>query len=129
MTIEIPIEKWKEFLDDLSRRRYGWTTRVEVLDDSVGDQILSEGLPLNGIIFTDQGSRSEIELLIGDTADHLAHAIANPVRIEFLDDENFPGGVLQIVDGNKTRTLVRLLNPMPVYLGYENFSILVAASK
>ena len=130
MTLEIPKEKWSEFFNDLSRRRFGWTTRVEVLDEAVGDQILSDGLPLNGITFEAKSGRSEIELLVGETtARHLAHKISNPAKVEFLDEGDFAGGVIAIEEENKIRTLIRLLNPMPIFLGYEGFEIMVAASK
>jgi hypothetical protein len=130
MTTEIPKEKWSEFFNDLSRRRFGWTTRIEVLDDAVGDQILSEGLPLNGIIFEARSGRQEIELLVGENADyHQAHKIPNPVKVEYLDEGNFLGGVIEIEEENKNRTLVQLLNPMPIYLGWEDYEIMMAASR
>ena len=130
MTHEIPQEKWSEFLDDLSRRRFGWTTRVEVLNAEVGDQILSDSLPLGGVTFEEKSGRHEIEISVGETADrHQSHTISNPVKIEYLDEGDFAGGVIEIVEENGTRTLLSLLNPMPVYLGYENFEIVMASSK
>lgn len=130
MTIEIPQEKWNEFFNDLSKRRFGWTARVEVLSEEAGDQILSDGLPLNGVIFEEKSGRSAIELSVGETADqHQTHAISNPVKIEYLDEGDFAGGVIAIEEEDKTRTLVSLLNPMPVYVGYEGYEIVTASSK
>lgn len=129
MTIEIPKEKWTEFFDDLSKRRFGWTTRIEVLDEAVGDQILSEGLPLGGITFEAKSGREEIELLVGENTEHQAHKISNPLKVEYLDEEDFLGGVIEIEEENKTKTLVKLLNPMPIYLGYEGYEIMMASSK
>jgi hypothetical protein len=130
MTIEIPQEKWSEFFNDLSRRRLGWTTRVEVLNEDAGDQILSDGLPLNGVTFEEKAGRREIELSIGETADrHQTHVIANPLKVEFLRNGDFEGGVLEIEEESGTRTLVSLLNPMPVFVGYENYAIVMASSK
>ena len=130
MTIEIPQEKWSEFFNDLSRRRFGWTTRVEVLGGDIGDQILTEGLPLNGVTFEEKSGKKEIGLLVGETVDqHQTHAISNPVKVEFLNEGDFAGGVIAIEEENKTRTLVSLLNPMPVYVGYEGYEIVVASSK
>ncbi len=37
------------FFDDLSKRRFEWQTKIEVIKESIGDQILAEGLALNGI--------------------------------------------------------------------------------
>ena len=130
MTVNIPQEKWSEFFNDLSQRRFGWTTRVEVLNAEVGDQILSDGLPLNGVTFEEKSGRSEIELAVGETADrHQTHVIPNPLKVQYLDEGDFAGGVIEIKDADQTRTLVRLLNPMPIYLGYENYEIVLASSK
>lgn len=130
MTIEIPQEKWSEFFNDLSRRRFGWTTRVEVLNEEFGDQILSDGLPLGGVTFEEKAGRREVEISVGETADrHQMHAISNPRKIEYMNEGDFAGGVIGIEEESGTRTLVRLLNPMPVYLGYENYAIMIASSK
>lgn len=130
MTIEIPQEKWNEFFNDLSRRRFGWTTRVEVMNEDAGDQILSDGLPLNGVTFEEKAGKSSIMLAVGETAgQHQAHVIANPVKVEFLRNGDFESGVLEIEEESGTRTLVTLLNPMPVYLGYENYAVVMASPK
>ena len=119
MTTEIPQEKWAEFFDELSRRRFGWQTKVEVLDASLGDQILSEGLPFDGLTFEEKAGRREIELSVGKTRDrHQTHKISNPVKIEYLDNGDLLGGVIEIEEENKTRTLVRLLNPLPIDLSF-----------
>jgi Family of unknown function (DUF5335) len=130
MTIEIPKEKWTSFFDDLSRRRFGWETKIEVLSEAVGDQILSDGLPLNGVTFEEKAGRHEIEIAVGDTANnHQTHNISNPTKAAYLDEGDFFGGVIEIEDENKTKTLIKLLNPMPVYVGYDEYEILIASAK
>lgn len=130
MTIEISKEKWTEFFNDLSRRRFGWETRIEVLDESVGDQILSEGLPLNGVTFEEKAGRHELEIAVGETAEsHQTHVIANPSKVVYLDEGDFMGGVIEIEDETKTKTLVKLVNPMPVYFGYADYELVMASSK
>ena len=119
MTTEIPKEKWAEFFNELSKRRFGWKTKVEVLDASLGAAILSEGLPFDGITFEEMPNRREIELSVGKTFDqHQTHKISNPMKVEYLDNGDFFGGVVEIEEENKTRTLVRLLNPMPIDLSF-----------
>ncbi len=49
MNFELKKEDWARFFDNLSKRRFEWMTEVEVLGANVGDQTLSNGLPLNGI--------------------------------------------------------------------------------
>lgn len=130
MTFDIPKEKWKEFFDDLSKRRFGWETKIEVLDESVGDQILSEGLPLNGVTFEEKAGRQELEIAIGETtSNHITHNIENPSKVAYLDEGDFFGGVIEIEDEAETKTLVRLVNPMPVYLGYADYELVMASSK
>ncbi len=130
MTIEIPKVKWTEFFDDLSRRRFGWETKIEVLDESVGDQILSEGLPLNGVTFEEKAGRHEIEIAVGETADsHQTHNISNPTKVAYLDEGDFLGGVIEVEEENNTKTLISLLSPMPVYVGYDEYEIVMASSR
>lgn len=119
MTTEIPQEKWDDFFNELSKRRFGWKTKVEVLDASLGDQIISEGLPFEGLTFEKKSGRREIELSVGETFErHQTHTIPNPVKVQYLDNGDFFGGVIEIEEENKTRTLVRLLNPLPIDLSF-----------
>ena len=130
MTIEIPQERWTKFFDDLSKRRFGWETKIEVLNESVGDQLLSEGLPLNGITFEEKSGRHELEIAVGESAEqHQTHNISNPTKVAYLDEGDFLGGVIDIEDENGTKTLISLLSPMPVYVGYDEYEIVMASSK
>jgi hypothetical protein len=130
MTIEIPKEKWTQFFDDLSKRRFGWETKIEVMDESVGDQILTKGLPLNGVTFEEKSGKHEIEIAVGETTEqHQTHNISNAVKVAYLDEGDFLGGVLEIEDDKNTKTLISLLNPMPVYIGYGDYEIVMASSK
>jgi Family of unknown function (DUF5335) len=130
MTIEIPKEKWTEFFDDLSKRRFGWETKIEVLDESVGDQILTLGLPLNGITFEEKSGRHEIEIAVGETSEqHQMHNITNPQKVAYLYEGDFLGGVIEIEDEKNTKTLISLLNPMPIYIGYGDYEIVMASLK
>jgi hypothetical protein len=119
MTTEIPKEKWAEFFNELSKRRFGWVTKIEVLDESIGDQILSENLPLGGVTFEENADKREIEISVGKDFDrHQTHTISNPVKVEYLDEGNIFGGVIEIEEQNKTHTIVRLLNPLPIDLSF-----------
>lgn len=126
MTLYIPKEKWTNFFNDLSKRRFGWETKIEVLAESVGDQILSEGLPLNGVTY--ESKLNKIEILVGEnTEHHQTHNIINPVRVAFLSEEEYQTGILEIEEEKGTRTLVRIINPMPVHVGYINYQIVATA--
>ena len=119
ITTEIPKEKWAIFFNEFSKRRFGWKTKVEVRDTSLGDQILSVGLFFHGLTFEEKSGRHEIELSVGKNFHvHQTHTISNPVKVEFQHDGEYFGGVIGIEDENKTRTLVRVLNPVPIDLSF-----------
>ncbi|MBX7172176.1 MAG: DUF5335 domain-containing protein [Pyrinomonadaceae bacterium] len=130
MTIDIPKEKWIDFFNDLSKRRFGWETKVEILNKEVGDQILVNGLPLNGIIFEEKSGKPQIEISVGENIDqHQTHNLMIPNKVGYLDEGNFLGGVVEIEDEKGTQILIKLLNPMPIYLGYTDYQIVMASSK
>jgi Family of unknown function (DUF5335) len=124
MTIEIPKDKWTEFLNDFSKRRFGWETKVEVLDKSVGDQMLSEGLVLNGVTHEEKSGKCEIEISLGENVDqHQSHTISKPSKLAYLSENKTQYGVLEIEDESGTKTLISLIEPMPVYFGYASYSV------
>lgn len=118
MTVNLPKEKWTQFFDDLNKRRYGWSTKIEVMNDSIGDQLLSEGLPFNGII----SDKNTIEIAIGhSTGHHQTHSISNPVKVAFLDDKDKLSSIVEIEEENGTKTLIHILEPMSVIISYTEY--------
>ena len=128
MTLDIPREKWEQFFDDLSKRRFGWTTKIEVMNDSIGDQVLSENLPLNGITVEQTGDVSAIEIAVGASTTHQSHNIVNPSKVAFLGDDEKSGSVVEIEEENGTKTLVHIIEPMPVIVSYSEYEIFSTAS-
>lgn len=119
MTLSIPRDEWGNFLDDLTKRRFEWKTNLEVMNRDIGDQMLSDGLPLKGVTFEAKGDKTVIEILLGKNADqHQAHSIFEPEKLAFLPNENDHGGILEIEEADGTKTLVRILEPMPIKTGY-----------
>jgi Family of unknown function (DUF5335) len=124
ITVEIPKNKWTEFLNDFSKRRFGWETKVEIFDKSVGDQMLSEGLAMNGVTYEDKFGNSEIEVSLGESVEkHQSHTISKPVKVAYLSENDSHAGVLEIEDDKGTKTLISLIQPMPVYFGYASYSV------
>jgi len=122
MTLNIPKTAWKDFFDDLSKRRFEWKTDVEVLNEDIGDQLLSEGLPLNGITAEEENGVMTIEILVGEGTDkHQTHNVANPARVAFYAKEGEHGGTLEIEEENGTKTLVRISEPRPIEVGYDAY--------
>ena len=129
MTLEIPKEKWAQFFNDLSRRRFGWTTKIEVMNDSIGDQVLSENLPLNGITVEETGDETTIEIAVGpNTTTHQSHTIVNPEKVAFLGDNERAGGFIEFEEANGTKTLVHIIEPMPITVTYSEYEVFSTAA-
>lgn len=125
MTTEIPKAQWKEFFDNLSRDLDGWETRIEVINNDVGAQILSEGLPFHGLTAeSDAAGEFVIELLVGNGTDgHQSHTVATPFKVSFEGTGVGPGGVLDIEDAAGTKMLITFIQPFPILLEYVNTEI------
>ncbi len=119
MTLDIPREKWAQFFSDLSKRRFGWTTKIEVMNDSIGDQILSENLPLTGITAEQTGDETTIEIAVGANTTHQSHTIVNPGKVAFFGDNERAGGFVEIEEANGTKTLLHIIEPMPMIISYS----------
>ena len=125
MTINLPKEKWVQFLDDLNKRRFGWSTKIEVMNATIGDQVLSDGLPLNGFTVEQKGDQTSIEIALGKTIEnHQSHNIYNPIKVAFLDESEKNGGIVEIEEENGTKTLVHIIEPMSVVISYSEFEII-----
>lgn len=122
MTRELPKQEWKEYFEEMSREMLGWLTKVEVFEDEIGAQILSEGLPLKGVMFEKKtNGESEIELMLGENfagANHQTHTIFNPTKAAFLENDKTGGGMLEIEDANGAKTLVEMTQPISIEITY-----------
>jgi hypothetical protein len=77
-TIEIPRDIWPAYFRDLADQYQGWSTTVELLDPTLGDQPAAVGLPLQGISYETAGSQAgDILIEVGDKGTpfetHLIH--------------------------------------------------------
>lgn len=119
MTSEVPKKDWKMFLDDLTKRRFDWQTKIEVFNEDIGSQVLDEGLPLGGITCEQDGDDTVIEIFVGSDDDHhQAHNIKNPTKIAYLGEDDKPSGVVEIEEMDGTKTLVHIIQPMPIVIKY-----------
>ena len=129
MDFEIKKENWIDFFESLSKRRFEWKTRIEVLSPNMGDQVLSEGLRLNGITVEQIDDRISIDISVGENTDaHQTHNIQNPTRVAFLAAADNHGDVIDIEEPDGTKTLITFVEPMGILIGFieEEFAIAVA---
>ena len=128
MNFELKKEDWRTFFDNLSKRRYEWMTEVEILDPNAGDQILSNGLPFNGISIETAAGHSSIDISVGETAGHhQTHTIKDPTRVAFLDGDATHGDVVDIEEADGTKTLIRLIEPMGLLVGIAEYEMVMTA--
>jgi hypothetical protein len=128
MTNEIPMQQWAKFFDDLTKKRFEWQTKIEVISGDMGSQILDEGLPLMGITVEQKKDESFIGIIVGqDSAHHQTHNISNPTKVAYLSKEENHGGVVEIEEADGTKTLIHIIEPMPLVINYaENHEIKAA---
>lgn len=128
MNAEIKKEDWVKFLESLSGRRFEWKTKIEVLSTEFGDQILSDDLPLNGITIETRGDSSAIDISVGENTEaHQTHRIENPSRIAFLAADSSHGDIIDIEQKDGTKTLITLIEPMGIMVGFAEFNMVTAA--
>lgn len=129
MNAEIKKENWKNTFDELTKRRYLWKTRIEVLSNAFGDQILSENLALNGITLERRGDMTSIDISVGEnTESHQTHMIKDPSRVAILAGDSMHGDIISLEQTDGTRTLITFIEPVGLLLGfYEARAFAVAA--
>lgn len=128
MTQEIPRQEWAKFFDDLTKRRFEWQTKIEVISDDIGSQILDEGLPLMGITVEQKKDENMIEIIVGqDSGHHQTHNIKNPTKIAYLSKADEIRGVVEIEEMDETKTLIHIIQPMPLVVNYVKNHEITAA--
>ena len=97
--------EWREFFDRLSHALSGEPAEVEVASLDLGDQIVAEWIPLQGITY------DTADDLLDVSFDRLTHLIRHPRDIIV---EEGPGGVSSVAialrDGS--RQVIRLKQPV-----------------
>jgi len=128
MTNEIPKKDWKQFFDDLSREKLDWQTKIEGMNNETGAQILTEGLALGGLTFEDEEGQERIEVMVGSgTENHQAHNIFEPEKVYFRRADDRQIGTVEIEDASGTKTLVHIIQPMPVLVEYVETETVITA--
>ena len=128
MTNEIPKKDWKQFFDDLTHEKLNWQTKIEVMNNETGAQILTEGLALGGLTFEDEEGQERIEVMVGSgTENHQTHNIFEPEKVYFRRADDRQIGTVEIEDASGTKTLVHIIQPMPVLVEYVETETVITA--
>lgn len=129
MNYEIKKENWAHFFDTLGKRRFEWKTKIEVLSSEIGDQVLADGLPLNGFTVETKGDQMLIDISVGEKTDaHQTHNIRNPVKVAYLPADDQHGDVIDIEEADGTKTLITFIEPMGILVGFTYVEIAVSSA-
>lgn len=129
MNYEITKERWADFFDTLSKRRYEWRTRIEVLKEEMGDQVLSDGLPFNGITAEMGDNGVSIGISVGENSDaHQTHTIKDPTKVAFLPAADSHGDVIALEEVDGTKTLISFLEPAGIIVGFTEIDVIATAA-
>jgi len=106
-TTEISRFDWMSFLDSLTRLHVDEPVRIEVLRPDIGAQLEVNDLPLDGISAEVKGPHATITIAAGtELHGHISHIISDPVSVKLARDSTGEDEALEIVDADRTVTLV-----------------------
>jgi len=129
MNFEIKKNDWAGFFESLSKRRYEWKIKVEVLNPDMGDQTLTDGLPLNGVTVETRGDHTSLDISVGGNTDvHQTHNIKNPTSVTLLSETDSTGDVIDIEEDDGTKTLISFIEPISVIVGFSGVNLIVTAA-
>jgi hypothetical protein len=110
MNTEIKEEDWTRFSRRSVNSVYRWNTRIEVLSGELGDQILIDKAPLNGITVQ---TRRRLRDYRPFGRRHEKPApdphIKDPSKVAFLKTESRHGAIVNIEQPDGTKTLIHFL--------------------
>ncbi|ATB37646.1 hypothetical protein CYFUS_003071 [Cystobacter fuscus] len=105
---EIPREQWADYLARISKQEHDEWVRVESISTDMGDQPLSERLPLIDIMLETKGSDAgAVQITVGRENEQITHRILEPERL--VAELNGNGGVLEcleICERGNAKTLI-----------------------
>jgi hypothetical protein len=111
LTREIPRTEWSSFCKSFSAEHQRWSCTVEVFHDSLGAQVVSDGMPLAGVD-ADLDHDDAIEISLGDEASaHLMHVVVAPRHLWLAEADDGTIEAIEI-ESDEAKTLVRV-HPLP----------------
>jgi hypothetical protein len=109
----VPRTEWFRFFRDFSRRHEDSPVTVTLVSPSLGSQVESAGLPLEGIV-ADRGGHGSISIHLGRLPGRrVEHEVSEPTQVwvELSDTGGEQAVDIESLDG--TRTLLQIEQPPP----------------
>lgn len=106
-TLEIPKERWNDYLSALSNRECRHPVSIKIEGREVGDQTLADHLPLVGISCELKGSmQNAIEITVGSSDQPVTHYVETPTKVYVEEADNGNVQCLDIEDSAQIKTLI-----------------------
>ena len=120
--------EWTNFFNTIGEKYADWQTKVEIMGDDIGAQVLfPEGLPFSRVVEYQTNHLNAIYMIFGEkTGARQTRTIFSPQNIFFETVEGAPGGIIEIEDKRGGKTLVYFKQPMPVLAVYPKPEALAA---
>jgi hypothetical protein len=103
-TLEIPRPEWRQFFAKFGAQHGGLRCKIEVLAESLGAQVQSNGMPFTGIE-AEASDSAGITVSLGEKPEaHLTHTIDAPTHVWWMQAES--GDEVLEIEGRDSRTLL-----------------------
>ena len=120
MISEILKPEWTNFFNAVSEKYADWQTKVEIIGNDIGAQVLlPDELPFSGAVEYKTNRINAIHFILGEkTGARQTHTIFSPLNVFFETVKDSPGGIIEIEDKRGDKTLVYLKQPIQVLAAY-----------
>jgi hypothetical protein len=105
-TKKIDKKRWSEFLSMFSNGNRGRLVTIEVEDMALGDEELTNAMPLMGIDYDPAGKGDDFVITTGLDAVDYTHKISGPTELWELQDDNGKTVVLEIINRKGSKTIL-----------------------
>jgi hypothetical protein len=105
-TKQLPEEDWLGFFATFSTENRNSPVTVELIGPELGDQILVEGAPLMAVDYDPPDKGDNMVITTGEESQE--HVMQGPREVWLARDELGRIEVIEIVDSEGVRTLIRL---------------------
>jgi Family of unknown function (DUF5335) len=112
-THELPAEEWHSYLDSFTEAASGMLVTAHVMDESLGDQIDIERLPLQAVSYDPRDDVLEVAVGGRGTRNPIVfrHLISAPRRVEVEERAALEPVAIEVTDQDGVRTLIRFYEP------------------
>ena len=104
---DAPIDKkdWKDYFETLTDRISGEQILIEIVSDTIGDQIEANWIPFFGVTYDHKDD------IIDISAEHLNHMVRRPQAITVHHDNNHHA-VIEIVNAEAEKHILKFKEPL-----------------